>query len=325
MNESERDEQGSAVPERDRYELIIIGGGPAGLTAAVYASLLRIRAFLVTTNIGGQTVEGSKIENYMGYEFISGGELISRFQDQLLHHNYLDHRMAEVTAIQLSPGGFVVTTQEDGRYQAQAVIMATGMRRRMLGVPGEDRLQRRGVFYQHVEEGALVAGLDVAVVGGGNSALQGASDLSRHCPRVYLISLGDWTADVAVQEEVKALENVTALKGYTVQEILGDQRVSGLRVKCLESGDEQLCDVKGVFIEIGWRPYADLVASIVELNARGEILIEPDCSTSCPGIFAAGDVSNVFGKRVIIAAGEGAKAALSAHEYLMRKKKEGTR
>jgi alkyl hydroperoxide reductase subunit F len=323
VNKSELEKQRSAVPERDRYDLIIIGGGPAGLTAAVYASLLRMRAFLITTNIGGQTVEGSKIENYMGYEFISGGELIARFQDQLLHHNYLEHRMAEVTAVQSSTGGFIVTTQEDGRYQAQAVIIATGMRRRMLGVPGEDRLQRRGVFYQHVEEGGLVAGLEVAVVGGGNSALQGASDLSRHCSQVYLISLGDWTADAAVQEEVKALDNVTPLKGYTVQEIFGEQRVSGLRVKCLESGEEQLCDVKGVFIEIGWRPYAEPVSSLVDLNARGEIPIKPDCSTSCPGIFAAGDVSDVFGKRVIIAAGEGAKAALSAHEYLIRKGKAG--
>jgi len=322
MNKSELEEQGSAVPERNRYDLIIIGGGPAGLTAAVYASLLRIRAFLITTNIGGQTVEGSKIENYMGYEFISGGELIGRFQDQLLHHNYLDHRMGEVTAVQSFPRGFMVTTQEDGPYQAQAVIIATGMRRRMLGVPGEDRLQRRGVFYQHVEEGALVADLEVAVVGGGNSALQGASHLSRHCPRVHLVSLGDWTADIAVQEEVKALNNVTALKGYTVQEIFGEHRVSGLRVKCLESGEEQLCDVKGVFIEIGWRPYADPVSSLVDLNPRGEIPIQPDCSTGCPGIFAAGDVSDVFGKRVIIAAGEGAKAALSAHEYLMRREKE---
>ncbi len=323
MKKPELEEQRSAVPERNRYDLIIIGGGPAGLTSAVYASLLRMRAFLITTNIGGQTVEGSKIENYMGYEFISGGELIDRFQDQLLHHNYLDHRMAEVTAVQSSPEGFMVTTQENGRYQAKAVIIATGMRRRMLGVPGEDRLQRRGVFYQHVEEGILVSGLEVAVVGGGNSALQGASELSRHCPRVYLISLGDWTADVAVQEEVKALGNVTALKGYTVQEICGDQRVSGLRVKCLRSAEERYYDVKGVFIEIGWRPYAELVASLVALNARGEIPIQPDCSTSCPGIFAAGDVSDVFGKRVIIAAGEGAKAALSAHEYLMRREKKG--
>ncbi len=268
MNKSELEEQRSTVPERDRYDLIIIGGGPAGLTAAVYASLFRMRAFLITTNIGGQTVEGSKIENYMGYEFISGGELIGRFQDQLLHHNYLDHRMAEVTAVQSFPGGFTVTTQEGGRYQAQAVLIATGMRRRVLGVPGEERLQRRGVFYQHVEEGALVAGLDVAVVGGGNSALQGASDLSRQCPRVYVISLGDWTADVAVQEEVKALDNVTALRGYTVQEIHGEQRVSGLRVKYLKSGEERSYDVKGVFIEIGWRPYADLISTLVDLNSE---------------------------------------------------------
>ncbi|MDT7040760.1 NAD(P)/FAD-dependent oxidoreductase [Candidatus Nitronereus thalassa] len=323
MNKPELEEQRSAVPERDRYDLIIIGGGPAGLTAAVYASLLRMRAFLVTSNVGGQTVEGSKIENYMGYEFISGQELVKKFQDQLLQHNYLDHRITEITSVQSFENHFLVTDKREAQYEASAVIIATGMRRRLLNVPGEERLQRQGVFYQHMEEGALVTGHEVAVVGGGNSALQGASELSRICPKVYVVSIGEWTADLAVREEVESLGNVVALKGYAVEEIWGDRRVSAVKVKCQETGKERYLQVHGVFIEIGWRPFADLVSSLVDLNARGEIQIRPDCSTSCPGIFAAGDVTDAFGKRVIIATGEGAKAALSAHEYLMRREKEG--
>lgn len=309
---------GDSASKPHRYDLIIIGGGPAGLTAAVYASLLRMRAFLITTNIGGQTVEGSKIENYMGYEFISGEELIFRFQDQLLQHHYLDHRIAEVTTVRPFEDHFLVVDKEGDQYEATSVIIATGMRRRFLKVPGEERLQRRGVFYQHLEEGALMTGLQVAVVGGGNSALQGAIELAGLCPRVYVVSLGEWTADAAVQEEVKALGNVVALKGYAVTEICGDQRVAGVKVKCQKTEKKRHLAVKGVFIEIGWRPFADVVSSLVDLNSQGEIQIRPDCSTSCPGIFAAGDVTDAFGKRVIIATGEGAKAALSAHEYLIK-------
>ena len=304
----------------NRYDLIIIGGGPAGLTAAVYASLLRMRAFLITTNIGGQTVEGSKIENYMGYEFISGEALIANFQDQLLQHHYLDHRIGEVTTVQRFGDNFKVLTKEGEQYEASVLIIATGMRRRFLEVPGEAHLQRRGVFYQHLEEGALVTGLQVAIVGGGNSALQGAIELAGLCPRVYVVSLGEWTADAAVQEDVKARGNVVALKGYAVTEIYGDQRVTGVKVKCQKTGNERDLAVKGVFIEIGWRPFADVVSSLVDLNGQGEIQIRPDCSTSCPGIFAAGDVTDAFGKRVIIATGEGAKAALSAHAYFLRVK-----
>lgn len=309
--------RGASVPKPNRYDLIIIGGGPAGLTAGVYASLLRMRAFLITTNIGGQTVEGSKIENYMGYEFISGEELVFKFQDQLLQHHYLDHRIAEVTTVQRFGDHLKVLTKGGEQYEASALIIATGMRRRFLGVPGEERLQRRGVFYQHLEDGALVAGLEVAVVGGGNSALQGAIELSRICPKVHVISLGDWTADSAVQEEVNALGNVIPLKGHAVAEICGEQRVAGVRVKSQLSGEERYLPVGGIFIEIGWMPNTGVVSSLVDLNSHGEIKVRPNCSTSCPGIFAAGDVTDAFGKRVVIAVGEGAKAALSAHEYLL--------
>ncbi len=173
------------------------------------------------------------------------------------------------------------------------------------------------MFYQHLEDGALVASQEVAVVGGGNSALQGAIELSRICPKVHLISLGDWTADSAVQEEVNTLGNVIALKGNSVAEICGEQRVAGVRIKSQESGEERYLPVGGIFIEIGWVPNTDAVSSLVDLNSRGEIQIRPNCSTSCPGIFAAGDVTDAFGKRVVIAVGEGVKAALGAHEYLL--------
>lgn len=324
MNEREVEPNKSRAPQGRWHDLIIVGGGPAGLTAAVYASLLRMRAFLITTDIGGQTLESSKIENYMGHEFITGVELIGKFQDQLLQHHYLAHRIVEVTSIEHAGEGFAVSTQEGARYEATSLLIATGMRRRHLGVPGEERFQRRGVFYQHVEEGALVAGSEVAVVGGGNSALQAASKLSLLCPRVHVISLGDWTADTAVKEEVAALPNVIPLKNYSVQEIYGDHRATGLRVKCRESSEDRELEVSGVFIEIGWAPNTALLSSLVSLNQRGEIQIRPDCSTSCPGIFAAGDVTDAFGKRVIIAAGEGAKAALSAYEYLLRAESKKT-
>lgn len=218
-------------------------------------------------------------------------------------------------------GRFLVADKEGAQYEASALIIATGMPHRSLGVPGEERFQRQGVFYHPLEEGALVSGWQVAMVGDGNSALQGAIELSGLCPRVYVVSLGEWTADAAVQEKVNTLGNVSALMGYAVTEICGDQRVVGVEVKCQKTGNERHLTVQGVFFESGWSPFTDVVSSLVDLNGHGEIKIRPDCSTSFPGIFAAGNVTDAFGKRFIIATGEGAKAALSAHEYLLNVKR----
>jgi len=194
--------------------------------------------------------------------------------------------------------------------------VATGMSRRKLGVPGEERLRRRGVCYSAAQDGPFFAGLDVAVVGGGNSGLQAAQELARLARHVYLITRGHWAGDESLKAEVASLGNVTSLQNYEVREIQGGDSVEGILLQSRSDARSRLLEVSGVFVEIGNTPDTGFVADLVELNQAGEIVIAPDCSTSRRGVFAAGDVTNAFGKRIIIACGEGAKALLAARRYL---------
>jgi alkyl hydroperoxide reductase subunit F len=302
---------------RTSYDLIIIGGGPAGLTAGVYSATLKMDAFLITKDLGGQAIDSTKIENYMGFDFITGPELIEKFQEQLIHSHYIDHLMSEVEKIEPVEGGFYVTTSELNRYFAKALIIATGMTRRKLNVEGEEEFQRRGIFYGNIQDISFVQGEDVAVIGGGNSALQIVENLHTVAGNIYLISDAKLTADPVIVERVSKFKNLRRYEGYKVIRFTGDATLSGITIR--EKAEEKTIEVpvKGVFIAIGLRPNSSLVAGLVRLNERGEIVIDPDCSTSYPGIFAAGDVTNAYGKRIIIASGEGAKAALSARQYIL--------
>ncbi len=302
---------------RTSYDLIIIGGGPAGMTAGVYAATLKMDALLITKDLGGQAIDSTKIENYMGYDFITGPELIEKFKYQLIHSYYLDHLMSEVERIESADGGLLITTSELKKYFARTLIIATGMSRRRLGVPGEEKFQRKGVFYGNIQDVSFVQGEDVAVVGGGNSALQIVENLHTVARKIHLVSTTQLTADPAVIERVRGFRNFHEYTGYNVVEFKGDATLSGITVRKKAEKDELHIPVKGVFIAIGLHPNSSLVSHLVEINERGEIVIEPDCSTSRRGIFAAGDVTNAFGKRIIIASGEGAKAALAARQYVL--------
>ena len=314
------EERTCKVPRRS-YDLIIVGAGPAGLTAGVYAATLRVDAFLIGKELGGQAVDSTKIENYMGYDFITGPELVDKFQYQLINSHYIDHLIDEVDRIEAVEGGFNVTTAELVRYFARTVIIATGMTRRKLDVPGEETFQRRGVFYGNIQDFSFVHDEPVAVIGGGNSALQMVENLHGVAREIHLVSRGELTADPAIMERVKCFENLHAYEGYKVLELTGDSSLSGITIrKTGEEGTKNIA-VKGVFISIGLQPNTFAVSHLAESNERGEIVIGPDCSTSCPGLFAAGDVTNAFGKRIIIASGEGAKAALAARQYLLMQAK----
>lgn len=302
--------------EDKAYDLIIVGGGPAGLTAAVYASLQHLHALLLARDLGGQAVDTSRIKNYMGYDLITGPELLRRFQDQLLAQKYIEHRLDEVLHVERTPQDFSLQTRNGSRYRAPALIIATGMHRRRLDVPGEKRLLRRGVSYSRVHEVERYQGQSVAVIGGGNSGVGAALELARLDCRVALISWGPLTGDASDIEQLHTLDNITILTDHEPLEIEGDEQVSGLRVQPRGGGGERRLAVSAVFIEVGYLPNADCVAHLVETNRNGEIETEHDCRTSVPGIFAAGDVTDGFGKRIIIAAGEGARAALAAGAYV---------
>jgi alkyl hydroperoxide reductase subunit F len=309
---------------RTSYELIIIGGGPAGLTAAVYAAMLKIDAFIITKGLGGQAIDSTKIENYMGYDFITGPELIEKFKYQLIHSNYVDHLMSEAEKIELVEDGFNITTSELDKYFAETLIIATGMTRRKLNVPGEERFQRKGVFYGNIQDYSFVQGEDVAVIGGGNSALQIVENLHTVAKNIYLISDFELTADPAMIEQVNRFEKLHKYENFKIIEFSGEDTLSGITFR-EKSGDKTVSKpVKGAFISIGLQPNSSLVSYFTELNDRGEIIINSSCLTSHPGIFAAGDVTDAFGKRIIIASGEGAKAALAARQYILGLR-EGTK
>ncbi len=307
---------------RTSYDLIIIGGGPAGLTAAVYAATLKISALLITKDLGGQAIDSTKIENYMGFDFITGPELIEKFRRQLIHSHYIDHLVSEAEKIEPVEEGFRVTASDLVRYHAGALIIATGMTRRRLGAAGEERFQRKGVFYGNIQDLSFVQGEDVAVIGGGNSALQIVENLQRIAKSIYLVSATKLTADPVIIERDRRLTNLYTYDEFKVVEFTGDDALSGISIRRMAGEETAALPVKGVFIAIGLQPNSTLVSQLVELNDRGEVIVKSDCSTSYPGIFSAGDVTNAFGKRIIIASGEGAKAALAARQYLLVRRKE---
>lgn len=303
------------------YDLIIIGGGPAGLTAAVYAATLKMEALLVAKDLGGQAIDSTKIENYLGFDFITGPELVAKFKHHLFDSHYIDHLMTEVESIDPHEGGFKVTTAELATYTTKALIIATGMTRRRLGVPGEEKFLRKGIFYGAIQELSVVEGEEAAVIGGGNSALQVVENLHTVARNIHLISTSELTADAVVVERVSCLANLHAHIGYKVLEFTGNQTLGGIVIRKKAEAETLSLPVKGAFIAVGLEPNSSLAAPLVKLNERREIMIQRDCSTSCPGIFAAGDVTDAFGKRIVIASGEGAKAALAARQYLLNLRK----
>lgn len=301
---------------KNSYDLVIIGGGPAGLTAAVYASLSRIDTLLITTEIGGQAIDSSKIKNYMGYEFITGTELIKKFQDQFLNEHYLAHRIDRVIKLEKNTGKYEILTRGKDRITAKAVIIATGMKKRKLGIPGEDRLQRKGISYSSVHDIALFKGLDMVVIGGGNSGLQTTEQLLKIGCKVTIVTQGKMIADPENIEKLKNSSGLRILEGSDVTEILGKDKVEGIVIQSEESLKTTKLPCKAVFIQVGFVPNTEFCRNLLALNREGEIIIDFACSTNIDGVFACGDVTNVPGKRIIIASGEGAKAVLSAKKFI---------
>jgi len=299
-------------------ELIIVGAGPAGMTAAVYAARKKLNALLLSYNIGGQVLWTSGVENYMGYQFIEGVELMRKFEEQVKEFP-LEMRIGErVTALSRNENSFILTTDARENYESQAIIIATGKRPRQLNVPGEEKLQGRGVTYCAVCDGPLFAGESVAVIGGGNSALEAVDDMIKIAQHVYLVSLTPLTADPVLVDRVRKARNLTTFLEHEVTEIQGRDRVEEIRIRGLRSKQERELSVSGVFVEIGLIPNSDPFKGLVQLNHLGEIEINCANETNIPGVFAAGDVTNVPEKQIVVAAGEGAKAALQAHRYLRR-------
>ena len=302
------------------YDLMIVGGGPAGLSAGVYAARKRLNTLLISLDIGGQVNWILGIENYMGYQFIEGPELIDKFQTQVSQFP-IDQKIGyKVSQLEKFDNGFEAISEAGDKYQAKAVIYAAGKSPRKLNVPGEAELTGRGVTYCAICDGPIFSGQRVAVVGGGNSALEAALDMVKIAEHVDLVSLTPLTGDAVLIDKLSTAKNLTIFTEHQTEEIEGQDFTNGMLIKDLKSAKQKQLHVTGVFIEIGLVSNSEPVKELIELNKRGEVPINCSCETVIPGLYAAGDVTDVPEKQIVVAAGEGAKAALQAHRYLQRLK-----
>lgn len=300
------------------YELIILGGGPAGMTAAVYVARKQLNALLLSKDTGGQVNWTLGVENYMGYQFIEGSELMEKFEEQVEQFPLETEIGLEVGQVRKIDGGFEVETSDGTTYQTKALIVATGKRPRPLNVAGEEKLKGRGVTYCSICDGPMFTGKRVAVIGGGNSALEAVDDMAKIAEHIDLVSVTPLTGDQVLIDKVTPLPNLSMYLEHEVVEIEGDTFVESLTVRDLKSKETKKLPLAGIFVEIGLLPNSNAVQGLVHLNKVGEIEVNCSNETNIPGLYAAGDVTNVPEKQIVIAAGEGAKAALQAHRYLRR-------
>ena len=307
------------------YDLIIIGGGPAGAAAGVYAGRKKLKTLLITEEWGGQSLVSSSIENWIGTVSISGFELAQALERHVRAQEGIEIVSSDkVSAIGGISGGFEVKTEKGSKYQSKTLIVASGGRRRHLGIPGEDKFNGRGVVYCSTCDAPIFKDKDVAVVGGGNAGLEAVIDLFPYASKIYLINRKpDLIGDPLTQEEVKKSPKVTIINNAQTQEIFGDQFVNG--IKYLDKQDNQIKEIKleGVFVEIGSVPNSEFTGGLLEMNKVGEIIVDHKTgATSHNGIFAAGDVTDEIYKQNNISAGDGIAAALSAYNYLLNIKKQ---
>jgi alkyl hydroperoxide reductase subunit AhpF len=298
-------------------DVIIVGAGPAGITASIYAARKMMKVLVIAKDIGGQAAWSGDVENYTGYQFVTGPELVHKFEE---HMRKFEIAVKEnETVLELKKIGDLVRVRTDkGDYEARTAIIASGKKSKELGVPGEKEFKNRGLTYCATCDGPLFAGKDVAVIGGGNSALDAALQLMRIARRIYLINItSKLGGDATMREKVNASEKVSVFNDTQVTAVLGNKMLSGIRME--RAGREEVLLVQGVFVEIGLVPNSEF-AQGVEKNELGEIKVNRRNETNIPGIFAAGDVTDVPEKQVIIAAGEGSKALLSAFGYLMQRR-----
>lgn len=299
------------------YDLIIIGAGPAGITASVYAARKKMSLLVITKDIGGQAAISGDIENYTGYQFITGPELAAKFEEHMRRFDIILKENEETIEVKKLENKVLVKTDK-GPYETKTVIIASGKRSRELNVPGEKEFKNKGLSYCATCDGPLFSGKVVAIIGGGNSALDAALQLIRIAKHVYIINItSSLGGDAIMREKVEASEIVTLLNNTQVSAILGDKMVNAIKIKREEK--EETLSVQGIFVEIGLMPNSEF-AKDVEKNQLGEIKVNSRNETNIPGIFAAGDVTDVPEKQIIIAAGEGSKATLSVFRYLAQQK-----
>jgi len=314
----ERDAQ--KIVAKEPFDVLIVGGGPAGAAAAVYAARKGIRTGIASERFGGQVLDTLGIENFVSVKETEGPKFAMALEEHVRHYEVDIMNLQRAKA--LKPGSPLIEVElENGAsLKARTVILSTGARWRKLGVPGEDQYRNKGVAYCPHCDGPLFKGKRVAVVGGGNSGVEAAIDLAGIVSHVTLLEFADQLkADAVLQRKLASLPNVTTILNAQTTEVTGDgQKVNGLVYKDRASGETRRVELEGVFVQIGLVPNTEWLKGTIELSRYGEIVVDAKGQTSVPGVFAAGDATTAPYKQIIIAAGDGAKAALAAFDHLIR-------
>lgn len=297
------------------YDILIIGGGPAGLNAALYSKRKGLDVGIISYDLGGQVMDTSSVENYLGFPSISGEGLMKKFID---HVNILNVPYLEYVHVKdIKKSDLIEIHLEDGNtFKSKSIIIATGSKPRKIGIPGELEYSNKGVCYCAICDGPLFADEEVVVAGGGNSAVEAAIDLSKIAKKVTLVHRSNFRADKILVDQLLTLDNVQIKLETQILEVIGDKFMKGLIVKDKLRNREYTIEAAGLFVEIGYLPNSDPFKNILALNSKGEIIVDKYGRTNIDGIFAAGDVTDTPYKQIIMSAGDGAKCALSANEYI---------
>jgi len=307
------------------YDIIIIGGGPAGAAAGVYSARKKLKTLIIAGSFGGQSLVSDSIENWIGVKKMTGLELAKMLEEHVRVQEGIEIKIPEkVVSVKEISSGWEIATDKSNTYQSKTLIVASGGRRRHLNVLGEDKFEGKGVSYCSTCDAPVFKNKPVVVIGGGNAGLEAVIDLVPYASKIYLISNKELlTGDLSTQEEIKKSDKVSVIMNADAQEILGDKFVSGL--KYLDKNVNQIKELaaEGIFIEIGSVPNSEFIKDLVGVNQAGEIIVDHKTgATTHPGIFAAGDVTDEIYKQNNISAGDAVAAALSAYNYLLNIKKQ---
>ncbi len=319
IDTSGTEREAKKIAAKDPFDVLIVGGGPAGAAAAVYAARKGIRTGIASERFGGQVLDTLGIENFISVKETEGPKFALALEEHVRNYDVDIMNLQRAKALKRDSDLIEVELENGASLKARSVVISTGARWRNIGVPGEKEFKNKGVAYCPHCDGPLFKGKRVAVIGGGNSGVEAAIDLAGIVAHVTLVEFDTrLRADEVLQRKLRSLPNVDVIMNAQTTEITGEQKVNGLKYKDRATGEEKRVDLEGVFVQIGLVPNTEWLKGSLELSRHGEIVVDAKGQTSVPGVFAAGDATTVPFKQIIIAAGDGAKAALGAFDHLIR-------